>query len=78
MKIVILKSRYITDETRINLFEGDLNEFITYCNENFKQWFNGCEGSCEGLAKTVIEALNTSDKNVYRMEVASWFKLISK
>ena len=76
MKIIIIKGKYLTNRTPINLFEGNLDEFITYCVDNFKEWFLGNEASCESLAKFIVKQFNESDKIVYCMEVASWFKLI--
>ena len=77
MKIIIIKSRYLTNRTPVNLFEGNLDEFITYCVDNFKEWFLGNESSCEKLAKYVVEQFSKlGDNMVYCMEVASWFKLI--
>lgn len=76
MKIIVIKSRYITDETEVDLFEGNLDEFITYCVVNFKNWFVGNESSCEKLAKDVIKTFETSNKVIYKMEVASWFRLV--
>lgn len=78
MKIIIIKSRYMTNKTAIDLFEGNLDEFITYCVDNFKDWFLGNESSCESLAKYIVKEFNEIKGPRYVMEVAAWFKLVEE
>lgn len=76
MKIIVIKAKYMTNKTPVELFEGNLDEFITYCVDNFREWFLGSESSCELLAKQIVEGFNAYDGPKYYAEVASWFKLV--
>ena len=38
MKIIIVKGKYITTSTDMDLFEGNLDEFIQYIVDNFSNW----------------------------------------
>lgn len=75
MKIIAIKSRYLTDRTEIKLFEGDLEQFKQFIIENFASWFNGVESSCSMIAEKIIDKVQNM-KPVYMSEIAGWFQLI--
>ena len=79
MKIIIVKGKYITTSTDMDLFEGNLDEFIQYIVDNFSNWVLGNKDSCEYLAKQIVERFTKLDNktyNVYIPEIAAYFKLI--
>lgn len=75
MKIVVIKSRYLTDDTEIKLFEGNLEQFKQFVIDNFAFWFNGIESSCNVIAEQIINKVQNM-KPVYVPEIAGWFQLI--
>lgn len=75
MKIIAIKSRYLTDRTEITLFEGDVNQFKRFIIDNFASWFNGIESSCNMIADKIIDKIQNM-KPIYVPEIAAWFQLI--
>ena len=75
MKIIVIKSRYLTTKTSVDIFEGTVNEFKTYIFNTFSTWFNGGVEGCNWVADKVI-AHDSSDM-LYVGEIAAWFKIVN-
>lgn len=75
MKVIAIKSRYLTDRSEIKLFEGDSEQFKQFIIDNFASWFNGIESSCSMIAEKIINKVQDM-KPVYIPEIAGWFQLI--
>lgn len=76
MKIIVIKSRYLTTKTSVDIFEGTVDEFKKYITNTFSTWFNG---SIEGCNWVVDKVLNHNSPNMlYVGEIAAWFKIVEK
>lgn len=75
IKVIVIKSAFITKNSKIELFEGTIDQFEKYIIDNFANWFNGYTDSCKSVAHTVIKDGNY-EHPIYVGEIAAWFQLI--
>lgn len=75
IKVIVIKSAFITKNSKIELFEGTTDQFEKYIIDNFANWFNGYTDSCKSVAHTVIKDGNY-EHPIYVGEIAAWFQLI--
>lgn len=75
IKVIVIKSAFITKNSKIELFTGTVDQFEKYVIDNFSNWFNGYIDSCKSVAQSII---NNGDYEhpVYIGEIAAWFQLI--
>lgn len=75
IKVIVIKSAFITNKSKIELFEGSTAQFEKYITDNFANWFNGYIDSCKTVARTIINDGNY-EHPLYVGEIAAWFQLI--
>ena len=75
IKVIVIKSAFITKNSKIELFEGTIDQFEKYIIDNFANWFNGYVDSCKSVAHTVIKDGNY-EHPIYVGEIAAWFQLL--
>lgn len=75
IRVIVIKSAFITKNSKIELFEGTTDQFEKYIIDNFANWFNGYTDSCKSVAHTVIKDGNY-EHPIYVGEIAAWFQLI--
>jgi hypothetical protein len=75
IRVIVIKSAFITKNSKIELFEGTIDQFEKYIIDNFANWFNGYTDSCKSVAHTVIKDGNY-EHPIYVGEIAAWFQLI--
>lgn len=75
IKVIVVKSTFITNKSKIELFEGTVEQFENYIIDNFANWFNGYIDSCKTIAHMVIKDGNY-EHPLYIGEIAAWFQLI--
>lgn len=75
IRVIVIKSAFITKNSKIELFEGTIDQFEKYIIGNFANWFNGYTDSCKSVAHTVIKDGNY-EHPIYVGEIAAWFQLI--
>ena len=54
IRVIVIKSAFITKNSKIELFEGTIDQFEKYIIDNFSNWFNGYVDSCKSVAHTII------------------------
>lgn len=75
IKVIVVKSAFITNTSKIELFEGTIEQFEKYITDNFANWFNGYIDSCKTVARTIINDGNY-EHPLYVSEIAAWFQLL--
>lgn len=75
IKVIVIKSAFITNTSKIELFEGNAAQFEKYITDNFANWFNGYIDSCKTVAHTIINDGNY-EHPLYVGEIAAWFQLL--
>lgn len=75
IRVIVIKSAFITKNSKIELFEGTIDQFEKYIIDNFANWFNGYTDSCKLVARTVIKDGNY-EHPIYVGEIAAWFQLL--
>lgn len=75
IRVIVIKSAFITKNSKIELFEGTTDQFEKYIIDNFSNWFNGYVDSCKSVAHTIINDGNY-EHPIYVGEIAAWFQLI--
>ena len=75
IKVIIINSAFITKKSKIELFEGTVEQFEQYIIDNFANWFNGYVDSCKTVAQMIIKDGNY-EQPLYVDEIAAWFQLL--